>query len=148
MLADQLRDDLTAALKRRDELTVATLRLALSAVKAAEVSGKEARTLSDDEVRRVLTREARQRAEAAETYAGAGRAELAERELAERAVLTAYLPEALGEVELTALVEEVLADGGFTAKAQMSAAMKAVNAKVAGRAEGKAVAALVQSRLT
>jgi uncharacterized protein YqeY len=148
MLVDQLRDDLTAALKRRDELTVATLRLALSAVKAAEVSGKEARTLTDDEVRRVLTREARQRSEAAETYTTAGRAELADRELAERAVLTAYLPAALDEAELTALVDEVLAEGGFTAKAQMGPAMKAVNAKVAGRADGKAVAALVQARLS
>jgi uncharacterized protein len=147
MLVDQLRDDLTAALKRRDELTVATLRLALSAVKAAEVSGKEARTLTDDEVRKVLTREARQRAEAAETYTAAGRAELAERELAERAVLTGYLPEALGEQELAALVEEVLAEGGFATKAQMGPAMKAVNARVAGRAEGKVVADLVKARL-
>jgi uncharacterized protein YqeY len=147
MLVDQLRDDLTAALKRRDELTVATLRLALSAVKAAEVSGKQARTLSDDEVRKVLTREARQRAEAAETYTSAGRPELAERELAERAVLTAYLPQALGEDELAALVDEVMAEGGFTTRAQMGPAMKAVNARVAGRADGKAVAALVQSRL-
>ncbi len=147
MLADQLRDDMTAALKRRDELTVATLRLALSAVKAAEVSGKEARTLSDDEVRKVLTREARQRAEAAETYTAAGRTELAERELAERAVLTAYLPEAMGEAELAALIDEVLAEGGFTTRAQMGQAMKAVNARVAGRAEGKAVADLVKARL-
>jgi uncharacterized protein YqeY len=147
MLVDQLRDDLTAALKRRDELTVATLRLALSAVKAAEVSGKEARTLTDDEVRKVLTREARQRAEAAETYTAAGRAELAERELAERGVLTAYLPEGLGEEELVALVEEVLAEGGFSTKAQMGPAMKAVNARVAGRAEGKVVADLVKARL-
>jgi uncharacterized protein YqeY len=147
MLVDQLRDDLTAALKRRDELVVSTLRLALAAVKTAEVAGKEVRTLSDDEVRKVLTREARQRAEAAETYRGAGRAELADRELAEREILAAYLPAALGEDELRARVDEVLAEGGFTTRAQMGPAMRAVNARVAGRADGKAVAALVQARL-
>ena len=82
-LKDRLNDDLRSAMKGRDELTTSTLRMALSAVRNAEVAGKEARELSDDEVQAVLRREAKKRREAADAFAGAGRAEQAERERAE-----------------------------------------------------------------
>src|SRR5262249_29019338 len=103
-LKERLRDDLTAALKARDELTLATLRMALTAVHTEEVAGKQARELSDGEVVGVLTREAKKRREAAEAFAAAGRTELAERELAEGEVLAQYLPEPLTDAELADLV--------------------------------------------
>jgi uncharacterized protein len=91
-LKNRLRTDLTTAMKARDELRTATLRMVLSALSAEEVSGKAARELSDEEVMGVLRREAKKRREAAEAFAGAGRAEQAEREEAEGGVLADYLP--------------------------------------------------------
>ncbi len=103
-LKDQLHADLNTAMKARDELTTATLRMALTAVTTEEVAGKTARELSDEEVLRVLTKEAKKRREAAEAYDGAGRAELADRERAEGTVLDRYLPAQLEDAELAELV--------------------------------------------
>jgi uncharacterized protein YqeY len=147
MLLDQLRADLTAAMKERDTATLGPLRIALAAVMEAAVAGEEAKELSDAEVVAVLTKAARKHEEAAEAFAGAGRAEQAAAEEASRAVIARYLPAGLTDDELAALVTETLAEGGFSSPKDMGAAMKAVSAKVAGRADGKAVAALVKERL-
>jgi uncharacterized protein len=147
-LKDRLNDDLRTAMKGRDELTTSTLRMALAAVRNAEVAGKQARELSDDEVLAVLTRESKKRREASTAFADAGRAEQAAREQAEGKVIDQYLPQQLSEAELTALVTEALGEGGFTAKSQMSPAMKAAQAAVAGRAEGGRVAAEVRRQLS
>ncbi len=147
MLVDQIRESMTAAMKRRDDLTVSTLRMTMAAIKAAEVSGKEVRALTDDEVVAVIAKEAKKRLESAEAFKAAGRDELEAKERAEAAILGAYLPEALGADELETIVAETLAEGGFNAPAQMGQAMKAVNAKVKGRADGKTVADLVKARL-
>ena len=147
MLAEQLHTDLVAAMRAQDALTTATLRMALAAIKEAEVAGKEARTLSDDEVLKVLAKEAKKRREAAEAFSSAGRAELAEKELAEEVVLLAYLPQQLDEAELDQIIAAVFAEGGFTGREHMGAAMKQVNEVVAGRADGSAVAAKVRARL-
>jgi uncharacterized protein len=147
-LMDTLRSDLTAAMRSRDTLTTSTLRLAITAIREQEVAGDEARTLSDDEVRQVLAREAKKRAEASETYRAAGRVDRADSEAAEEKVLASYLPAGLTPAELTALVDEVLAEEGLTARSQMGQAMRAVNARVAGRADGRAVADLVKARLS
>ena len=147
-LKDRLNDDLRVAMKARDELTTSTLRMALSAVRNAEVAGTEARDLSDDEVLSVLTKEAKKRREAASAFADAGRADQAAKETAEGAVLDRYLPAQLSDAEITELVAGALAAGGFTGKAQMGPAMKAAQAAVAGRAEGGRVAAAVRKQLT
>jgi uncharacterized protein len=147
MLAEQLRADLTAAMKRRDELATSALRLALAGIKEAAVSGKEARDLDDDEIAKVLAKQVKKREEAAEAFRSAGRDDRADRELAERDVLAAYLPAALTPEELDALVSEVLTEGGFSGMAAMGPAMKAVTARVAGRADGKTVSTLVRERL-
>jgi uncharacterized protein YqeY len=147
MLADQLRADLTAAMKERDTVTVGALRLALAAVMEASVAGDEAAQLSDDQVLAVLAKAARKHEEAAEAFAGAGREESAAAERASCDVLARYLPKGLDASELEAIVTEVLAEGGFSSPKDMGAAMKAVNAKVAGRADGKAVAELVKAKL-
>ncbi|WFE62747.1 GatB/YqeY domain-containing protein [Micromonospora sp. WMMD714] len=146
-LKDRLTADMRAALKARDELTTSTLRMALAAVGNAEVAGKAKRELSDDEVLAVLTKEAKKRREAAAAFADAGRAEQADKETAEGAVLDRYLPKQLSEQELTELVSGALGAGGFTEKSQMGPAMKAAQAAVAGRAEGGRVAAEVRRQL-
>jgi len=146
-LKDRLQSDLTTAMKARDELRTATLRMALTAVKTEEVAGGAARTLADDEVLKVLAREAKKRRESATAYADAGRTELAEREDAERAVIEAYLPQQLTDEELDALVRAAVEEAGATSPQQMGAVMKLVTPRVAGRAEGGRVAAAVKKAL-
>ncbi|GAB2582269.1 hypothetical protein Aab01nite_59600 [Paractinoplanes abujensis] len=146
-LKDRLNDDLHAAMKGRDELTTATLRMALAAVRNAEVAGTEARDLSDDEVLAVLSKESKKRREAATAFADAGRAEQAAKERSEGEVIERYLPRQLSDDEIAELVAGALAAGGFTGKGQMGPAMKAAQAAVAGRAEGGRVAAEVRKQL-
>jgi hypothetical protein len=147
-LKAQLRSDLTTAMKARDELRSATLRMALAAITNEEVAGKVARELSDDEVLKVLGREAKKRKEAAEAFAGAGRAEQAAREVAEGEVLAAYLPAQLSDEELHALVDAAVAESGAEGPRAMGAVMKVLTPRVAGRADGSRVAAAVKARLS
>jgi uncharacterized protein len=150
MLKTRLQSDLTAAIKARDELRSATLRLTLTAVHKEAVAGKSARELSDAEVEKIIAREAKKRREAAEAFDRGGRAEQAERERAEGEVLSEYLPKQLTDEELTALVEEAVreaAAGGAEGPRAMGAVMKIVNPRVAGRAEGGRVAAVVKRLL-
>jgi uncharacterized protein len=149
-LKSRLQDDLTAAIKKRDELRSATLRMTLAAISKEEVAGKSARELTDDEVQKVITREAKKRREAAEAFADGGRAAQAERERAEGEVLSGYLPAQLTDEELDALVGEAVAEaqaGGAEGPRAMGAVMKIVNPKVQGRADGGRVAAAVKRRL-
>jgi uncharacterized protein YqeY len=146
-LKARLEDELRVAMKARDELVTSTLRMALAAVRNAEVAGTEARALSDDEVLGVLAKEAKKRREAATAFADAGRASQAERERAEEEVLARYLPVQLDDEELAAIVADTLAAGRFAGPKSMGPAMKAVQAAVAGRAEGVRVAAEVRRQL-
>lgn len=146
-LKEKLETDLSAAIKARDEVRARTLRMALTAVKNEEVAGKRSRELSDDDVVKVLTREAKKRREAAAAFADAGRDEQAKAERDEGAVLEEYLPAQLGDEELTALVADAIAETGASGPRAMGQVMKAVNPKVAGRAEGGRVAAEVKRQL-
>ena len=143
-LKEQLQSDLTAAMRARDQVGAGTLRMALTAVTNEEVSGTEHRQLTDDDVLRVLTKEAKKRREAATAYTGAGRTELAAQEEAELAVLEGYLPKQLSDEELEGIVRDAVASSGASGMPQMGLAMKAANAAVAGRAEGGRVAAVVR----
>src|SRR5689334_20963667 len=111
-LKDRLRADLTTAMKARDELRAGTLRMVLSAVTNAEVAGKEARELSDDDIIGVLSTEAKKRREAATAFSDAGRTEMAEREVAEAGVIADYLPQQLTEQEIADLVTSAIAQSG------------------------------------
>jgi hypothetical protein len=122
--------------------------MVLAAVRNAEVAGKQARELTDDEVLSVLTKEAKKRREAATAFADAGRADSAAKERAEEEIIARYLPKQLSDEELAAVVAEALAQGGFTGMGQMGPAMKAAQAAVAGRAEGARVAAEVRRQLS
>jgi uncharacterized protein YqeY len=146
-LKNTLRSDLTSAMKSRDELRTATLRMALSAISAEEVSGKESRELSDDEVQAVLRREAKKRREAADAFAGAGRAAQAEREQAEGEVLAGYLPAQMEDADLAAIVADVITRTGASGMKDMGKVMGAAQGPVAGRAEGSRVAAEVRRQL-
>lgn len=146
-LKSRLRSDLTDAMRARDQVRTATLRMTLTAISNAEVSGTEARDLSDDDVLKVITKEAKKRREAAEAYDGAGRDELAATERGELQVLEGYLPAQLDDGELDGLVAEAVQETGATGMAQMGQVMKTVQPKVAGRAEGGRVAAAVKRAL-
>jgi uncharacterized protein YqeY len=146
-LKDRLQTDLTTAMRGRDQLTTATLRMALAAITTEEVAGASVRELSDDEVLTVLVREAKKRREAAEAFGSAGRDELAERERAEGTVLDRYLPEQLDDARITDLVAAAIAETGATGMPQMGAVMKAVQAKAGKRADGKRLSTEVRRQL-
>ncbi|MEU8525206.1 MULTISPECIES: GatB/YqeY domain-containing protein [Streptomyces] len=149
-LKSKLQEDLNTAIKARDELRSSTLRLTLAAVQKEEVAGTTKRDLSDDEVQKVIAKEAKKRREAAEAFAQGGRTEQAEREKAEGVVLDAYLPQQLSDDELEQIVAAAVAEAkgaGAEGPRAMGAVMKIVNPKVAGRAEGGRVAATVKKLL-
>ena len=146
-LKERLRADLTDAMRLRDQVRLRTLRMALTAITNEEVAGSATRELSDDDVLKVLTREAKKRREAAEAYEAAGRADQAEAERAEGEVLAGYLPAQLSDDELRGLVTAAVAETGATGLPGMGKVMKAVTARVAGRADGARVAAEVRRQL-
>ena len=147
-LLDDIRADLTEAMKAKDKLTVSTLRSVVAAVQEAEVAGSAATTLDDKQIQKVIAAQAKRRVEAAEACEQGDRAEKAADERAELSVLEQYLPQQLPENALVEIVELVMAEGDYSTMADMGEAMKAVNGEVAGRAEGRVVADLVKSRLS
>lgn len=146
-LKERLRDDLSAAMKARDEVRTRTLRMALTAVTNEEVAGKQARELSDDEIVKVLTREAKKRREAAQAFADAGRAEQAAAERAEGEVISGYLPAQLSDEELSRLVSAAIAETAASGPKAMGQVMKVIRPQVGDRAEGGRVAAEVKRQL-
>lgn len=146
-LKDQLRSDLTAAMKARDDVRVRTLRMALTAITNEEVAGKAARELDDGEVVRVLTTQAKRRREAADAFEAGGRPDQAAAERAEGEVLAGYLPAQLDDAEIAAIVATAIAETGASGMGAMGQVMKAVTRQTAGRAEGSRVAAEVRRQL-
>jgi uncharacterized protein YqeY len=147
-LKDRLRSDLTTAIRGRDELSTATLRMALAAITTEEVAGSDARELSDDEVLKVLARESKKRREAAEAFGSAGRPELAQRERAEGTVLERYLPTQLDDAAVSELVAAAIAESGASGMPQMGAVMRVAQQKAAGRADGKRLSTEVRRQLS
>ncbi|GAA2719499.1 GatB/YqeY domain-containing protein [Actinocorallia aurantiaca] len=147
MLKEKLEADLIAALKSHDEVRKRTLRMVLAAVTNEEKSGKSERELSDDEIFKVLAREAKKRREAAEAFEKGGRDAQAAAEREEGVVLDGYLPQQLTDTELAGIVSAAIAESGAEGPRAMGAVMKIVNPRVAGRAEGGRVAAEVKRQL-
>jgi len=143
-----LRTDLHQSMREHDTVRSSTLRMALTSITNEEVSGTTARELSDDEVLKVLAKEAKKRREAATAYLEAKRPDLAAKEEAELVFLEAYLPAQLSDAELKVLVARALAETGATGMPQMGLVMKAASSLVAGRADGGRVAAIVRSALS
>jgi uncharacterized protein len=148
-LKDRLRSDLTTAIKGRDQVRSSTLRLLLSAITNAEVAGKVARDLTDEEIVGVLSTEAKKRREAATAFADAGRIELADKETAEAAVIADYLPEQLDAAAVTEIVTAAIQQTGAAGEGirAMGRVMGALQPQVRGRADGAAVAAEVKRQL-
>lgn len=151
-LKSQLRADMTAAMKAKDTLRLATLRMLLAAIQTAEVSGPAAKELSDAEVVTVLQKEAKKRNEAAVVYDQAGRGELAANERAEEAIIGEYLPTQLTEAEIANVADTAIAQvaeeiGERPGMRQMGQVMKAATAIAAGKADGSRLSAAVKARL-
>ena len=149
-LKDRIKADLTEAMKQRDDTARETLRMVLSAISNAEVAGDEAVVLDDEQVIGVLRGEAKKRAESAQIYADAGRAESAAKERAELAVIERYLPAAMSDDALAAVVAEEVAKAaasGATGGRAMGLVVKAVRERVGASVDGGKVAALVKSAL-
>lgn len=146
-LKERLRTDLNAAMRARDQVRLRTLRMALTSITNEEVSGNAARELSDDEIMRVLTREAKRRREAADAFEAAGRADQAAAERAEGDVLAGYLPAQLTDEELASMVSAAITETGAAGMQGMGKVMKTVTPQVAGRADGARVAAEVRRQL-
>jgi len=147
-LKERLRTDLNAAMRARDQVRLRTLRMALTSITNEEVSGDAARELSDEEILKVLIREAKKRREAAEAFESAGRADQAAAERAEGDVLAGYLPAQLTDEELSGLVSAAIAETGAAGMPGMGKVMKVVTPQVTGRADGARVAAEVRRQLT
>jgi uncharacterized protein YqeY len=148
-LKDQLHSDLTTSMKARDALRTSTLRMVLTAITNAEVSGKEVRELSDEDVVTVLGAEAKKRREAAQAFADGDRPELAEKEKAEAAILAEYLPKQLTTEEIAAVVTAAVESAGVEGQGMkaMGQVMGIVSPQVKGKADGGAVAAEVKRQL-
>jgi len=146
-LKERLREDLTEAIRSRDEITSGTIRMVLTAITNEEVSGKSARELTDAEVITVLSREAKKRREAAEAFDAGARPEKATLERAEGDVIAKYLPTQLSDAELAQMIKDAIAETGATGPAGMGLVMKALSPKIAGRADGATVSAAVKAAL-
>jgi hypothetical protein len=147
-LKDRLRADLNTAMRARDQVRLRALRMALTSITNEEVAGASARDLSDEEVVKVLTREAKKRREAAEAFGAAGRDEQAAAERAEGDVLATYLPAQLGDEELAALVGDAITETGASGMKAMGQVMKVLTPRLAGQADGARVAAEVRRQLS
>jgi uncharacterized protein len=147
-LKDRLRADLNTAMRARDQVRLRALRMALTSITNEEVAGASARDLSDEEVVKVLTREAKKRREAAEAFGAAGRDEQAAAERAEGDVLATYLPAQLGDEELAALVGAAITETGASGMKSMGQVMKVLTPRLAGQADGARVAAEVRRQLS
>ena len=146
-LKETLQGDLTEAIRARDELKSGTIRMILTAITMEEVSGKEARTLSDSDIITVLSRESKKRKEAAEAYADAGRVDRAEREKAEGEIIALYLPTQLSLEEIKQMITDAISETGAVGPAGMGQVMKIISPKIAGKADGGTVSGLVKAAL-
>src|SRR5580698_1959827 len=135
-------------MRARDQVRMRTLRMALTSITNEEVAGAAARDLTDEEVVKILIREAKKRREAAEAFAAANRADQAAAERAEGEVLAGYLPAQLSDDELAALVAAAITETGASGLSGLGQVMKTVTPRIAGRADGARVAAEVRRRLS
>ncbi len=147
-LKETLKNDLTEAIRSSDKVVSGTIRMVLTAITNEEVSGKEARVLTDDEIITVLSREAKKRREAAEEFAKAGRTDKAGDEKAEGDVIARYLPAQLSEDDIKKLIAAAIASTGAAGPADMGKVMGAIKPQIAGKADGAVVSSLVKAALS
>jgi uncharacterized protein YqeY len=146
-LKETLKSDLTEAIRGSDKVVSGTIRMVLTAITNEEVSGKEARVLSDEEIITVLSREAKKRREAAEEFAKAGRTDRAAEEKAEGEVIAKYLPAQLSEDDIKKLIADAVVSTGAAGPADMGKVMGVIKPNIAGKADGGLVSSLVKAAL-
>jgi hypothetical protein len=144
-LKQQLSDAMKSAMKAKDSLRLTTVRMVLAAVKNREIEQRG--ELADEEVVGVLSSLVKQRKESVQLYREGGRAELAEKEEAELAILQEFLPAPLAVEEIAALIERAVAETGAAGPRDMGKVMKIISAETRGRADGKLVSDMVRERL-
>ena len=148
-LQQRVDSDLKEAMRAKDAMKLGVLRMLKSALKYAAIAKSDAEAeLSDAEAVQVIRKQAKQRQDSIESFEKGGRAELADKEKDELAILNTYLPQGMSPDELAKVVRETIAELGATSKAQMGAVMKALQTKVGGRADGKTLSSEVQKQLT
>ena len=149
-LKDQLKSDLTNAMKARNEVETSTLRMTLAAIMNAEVAGDQAIELTNDQVLVVVSAEAKKRAESADIYKEAGRQDAEAAERAELAILERYLPAQMSDADLEAIVDSAIAEAanqGLAGPKAMGAVVKAVRTQAGAGADGAKIANLVKAKL-
>ena len=147
-LQQRVDTDLKEAMRAKDATKLGVLRMLKSALIYAAIAKSDAEAeLSDAEAAQVIRKQAKQRQDSIESFEKGGRAELAEKEKEELAILDGYLPQPMSADEISKVVRATIAEAGATSRAQMGAVMKALQAKVAGRVDGKALSAEVQKQL-
>jgi hypothetical protein len=147
-LQERVDSDLKEAMRAKDATKLGVLRMLKSALKYAAIAKSDAETeLSDAEAVQVIRKQAKQRQDSIESFEKGGRAELADKEKEELAILNTYLPQGMSSDELAKVVRETIAELGATSRAQMGAVMKALQAKVGGRADGKTLSSEVARQL-
>ena len=148
-LQERVDSDLKEAMRAKEATKLGVLRMLKSALKYAAIAKSDAEAeLNDAEAVQVIRKQAKQRQDSIESFEKGGRAELADKEKEELAILNTYLPQAMNQDELAKVVRETIAELGATSKAQMGAVMKALQAKVGGRADGKTLSSEVQKQLS
>lgn len=145
-LKQQLNDAMKAAMRAKDSLRLTTVRMVLAAIKNREIDQRA--ELGDEDIIGVLSSLVKQRKESVLLYREGDRAELAEKEEAELAILQEFLPSPLSEEEVSALIEQAVTETGASGPRDMGKVMKIVSAQTRGRADGKQVSDMVKSRLS
>jgi len=146
-LIDRVQQEMAAAMKSRDEARLSALRMLKAALMKAKVDS--AKPIDDAAEMQILKSLIKQRAEAAEAFRNAGRAEQAGKEEAERALLEAYLPAAASDAEIESAIAEAMAETGVTSLKQMGVVMKATQARLTGKTvDGKSLSDKVRARLS
>ena len=146
-LKETLKSDLTEAIRSSDKVVSGTIRMVLTAITNEEVSGKEARVLTEDEIITVLSREAKKRREAAEEFAKANRPDKSAEENAEGEVIAKYLPAQLSEDDIKKMIAAAVASTGAAGPGDMGKVMGAIKGQIAGKADGSLVSSLVKAAL-
>ena len=146
-LKETLKSDLTEAIRSSNKVVSGTIRMVLTAITNEEVSGKEARILTEDEIITVLSREAKKRREAADEFAKANRPDRSAEEKAEGEVIARYLPAQLTEEDVKKLIAAAITATGAAGPGDMGKVMGAIKGQIAGKADGSLVSSLVKAAL-
>ena len=146
-LFDQISNDIKEAMKAKDKVRLETVRNVKKVFLEAKTAPGANDELTDDTALKLIQKLVKQGKDSAEIYKGQGREDLAEGELAQVAVLEAYLPKQMSEAELEVVLKAIIAEVGATSAKDMGKVMGVATKRLAGQAEGRAISAKVKELL-